>query len=620
MVAGTLAGRRGSPFGARCHPLLRAVVALLCVALWVQPAFAQSAQAFTFTDDPLTAQTTPIKAVHINELRAAVNTLRSQAGLATFSFTDLTLTASSTHVRAVHITELRHALDMLYDAVGQARPSYTDSTLSAGQTPVKRLHIAELRSAINGVTVFGITSLGSSSLPPAKLLTINGAGFDPAADMTAIFTDSANRSVEVPALDVTTTSLKAPVPPFINTAGQLSSGTVAVKVKKLTTLSNTISGFQILAAPSSPLAAGALIKAQLNGVRSQGLLLKTESFESSVETGLDTNISHATQLIGKIQSVVNDPSLTFSLGTLDGQTLTVGANELAAIDRMLLAHIQSLAAQPSADAVMFATSVPDISTACLAAEADAVSQAVANGTDPDIAKVIHGARAKAACASPVAFNTTNLLIGGAGAIAVGSLALLGATPMALALSGAALLYITITLAGGQIAIGGAANQPSASDGQLVQQGAKQLNDLLEDLLLPKIELPGTVGDIKTIVNGIKTVSDAFEGTSLPPPSPAPTPPAVTGIAFLSTGSTTSAQVTPVLAGVSVYHSLSGTDGFTQSGTLTTDSSGVVSFGVPAGAAGVVDTVIVTVVGGPSATTSHTWDVLPDGVMPRIVVQ
>ena len=41
-------------------------------------------------------------------------------------------------------------------------------------------------------------------------------------------------------------------------------------------------------------------------------------------------------------------------------------------------------------------------------------------------------------------------------------------------------------------------------------------------------------------------------------------------------------------------------------TRVTDAGGNISFFIPAGATGVVDTFIVTVVGGPSATTTHKW--------------
>jgi hypothetical protein len=105
-------------------------------------------QAGGFTDYPLVAGTSTIKAVHITELRTRINTLRGGCGLSSYSFTDSTLTAGSTTARAVHLTDLRTALGQAYVACGQTAPTYTDATLTAGTTVIKAVHIAELRAAV----------------------------------------------------------------------------------------------------------------------------------------------------------------------------------------------------------------------------------------------------------------------------------------------------------------------------------------------------------------------------------------------------------------------------------------------------------------------------------------
>ena len=104
-----------------------------------------------FTDDPITSQSTLIKAVHITDLRQAINTLRSNNGLSSFTFTDSTLTAGATQVRKVHLTDLRTALNGVYDAKSQTRPTYTDATITAGSTVIKKAHIAEIRSNVKAV-------------------------------------------------------------------------------------------------------------------------------------------------------------------------------------------------------------------------------------------------------------------------------------------------------------------------------------------------------------------------------------------------------------------------------------------------------------------------------------
>lgn len=98
-----------------------------------------------FTDDPLIAGTTPIKAVHITELRACINLKRAQFGRSPFAFTDANLTAVT--VKTVHIVQLRTALQGAYVAAGLAVPVYTDPTLTAQQTVVKVVHVHELRTA-----------------------------------------------------------------------------------------------------------------------------------------------------------------------------------------------------------------------------------------------------------------------------------------------------------------------------------------------------------------------------------------------------------------------------------------------------------------------------------------
>jgi len=122
-----------------------------CTVLMSAAKSAKATFSKTYTDDPITAQSTSIKATHITELRQAINTLRSNNSLSAFTFTDSTLTAGSTQVRKVHITELRTALDGVYDAQSKTRPTYTDSTITAGQTTIKKAHIAEIRSNVKTV-------------------------------------------------------------------------------------------------------------------------------------------------------------------------------------------------------------------------------------------------------------------------------------------------------------------------------------------------------------------------------------------------------------------------------------------------------------------------------------
>ena len=99
-----------------------------------------------FTDDPLQAGVTPIKAIHITELRQAIDTLRARYNLSTITWPPIT--AGSTTIRAVDVTELRTALDAVYVAAGRQAPTYSTATLTAGTTRITIAIIAELRTAI----------------------------------------------------------------------------------------------------------------------------------------------------------------------------------------------------------------------------------------------------------------------------------------------------------------------------------------------------------------------------------------------------------------------------------------------------------------------------------------
>jgi 6-phosphogluconolactonase (cycloisomerase 2 family) len=104
-----------------------------------------------FFDDPLTALpplSRVIKTIHIEELRARINSVRAQYGFEPYLYTDPLLTAATTVVKAAHISDLRAALAQVYTAAGIPPPSYTDPALPAGTILVKAVHITELRAAV----------------------------------------------------------------------------------------------------------------------------------------------------------------------------------------------------------------------------------------------------------------------------------------------------------------------------------------------------------------------------------------------------------------------------------------------------------------------------------------
>lgn len=68
-------------------------------------------------------------------------------GLAPATWTDGTLTAGTSTIRPVHVQELRTALAAVYVAAGLTPPTFTDPTLTVDTTTVKAVHLQELRTA-----------------------------------------------------------------------------------------------------------------------------------------------------------------------------------------------------------------------------------------------------------------------------------------------------------------------------------------------------------------------------------------------------------------------------------------------------------------------------------------
>jgi hypothetical protein len=104
------------------------------------------ATAITFTDNPLTVGTTPVRAVHMTELRQAVNAVRAAANLSAATWTDATLTVGTTTIRAVHITELRTNLDAALNALSLYPGPYTDPSLTG--ILIRKVHVDEVRQRV----------------------------------------------------------------------------------------------------------------------------------------------------------------------------------------------------------------------------------------------------------------------------------------------------------------------------------------------------------------------------------------------------------------------------------------------------------------------------------------
>ena len=127
----------------------------------------------TFADNPLNANLTGLRAVHISELRTAINSVRTNVSLMPYAWQFSANAGDSISANA--IAEMRTAVDQALGAGG-----YT-SGLAVGQ-PIKAIHIQELRNRVlnswntGGTSVFDIRWVVADQLgTPRIILDQSGA-------------------------------------------------------------------------------------------------------------------------------------------------------------------------------------------------------------------------------------------------------------------------------------------------------------------------------------------------------------------------------------------------------------------------------------------------------------
>lgn len=99
-----------------------------------------------FSQDPLSAGSTVVRAMHLEELRLAVAAVRATAAKSPPSWTEASLAGK--YVKAAHVLELRSQLDeaMAVLALPSPPPPYTDAALAGVR--IKAAHIDELRQRV----------------------------------------------------------------------------------------------------------------------------------------------------------------------------------------------------------------------------------------------------------------------------------------------------------------------------------------------------------------------------------------------------------------------------------------------------------------------------------------
>ena len=99
-----------------------------------------------FTDEPLVAGATVIKALHLQELRDRVNADLHAYGFPARPWTDATLTPGASPVAAQDLLELRGAVTFLYSIPQDTPPSYAHPLLPG--SPIRAADIEELRALL----------------------------------------------------------------------------------------------------------------------------------------------------------------------------------------------------------------------------------------------------------------------------------------------------------------------------------------------------------------------------------------------------------------------------------------------------------------------------------------
>lgn len=105
---------------------------------------------FVWTDDPANTSI-HIRTIHVNELRGAVDTLRSDVSLPAYTWTDNPV-STTTHMRAIHFTELRSALNDVWTAKGMGpMPNWSLGSAPNTGRQISARDMNDLRHWVNTV-------------------------------------------------------------------------------------------------------------------------------------------------------------------------------------------------------------------------------------------------------------------------------------------------------------------------------------------------------------------------------------------------------------------------------------------------------------------------------------
>ncbi len=101
-----------------------------------------------YTNPTLTGGSSVVQAADINELRTAVEAVRSLYGIGVGSYTYLPAVAGTTLIHKADIDQLRTNLNTALTGMGFGSPVYTNATITAGSSIVNAVDFNELRTAV----------------------------------------------------------------------------------------------------------------------------------------------------------------------------------------------------------------------------------------------------------------------------------------------------------------------------------------------------------------------------------------------------------------------------------------------------------------------------------------
>jgi hypothetical protein len=382
-----------------------------------------------------------------------------------------------------------------------------------------------------------ISSISSNSAMPTNILTITGTGFDNTTNLSVNFFDNNNFKLYVPVLEAGPTSITVAVPPYVNpSTGTFEPGTVNVQIIQNSggsiVTSNIINNFQLQDLPTPVAPAGYVTLNTLHGivdyyVQLQGEIKGTLFDIPQLVNTIDNNVSNLRVLITQIDEIYQNPSSTFTLGTIHGDNVVIGTQALLGTDRMIIGMFQTLSSTSVSAPIIINNSLVGVKTSelvpdpCTSAK-DALQyqwnhlDIPVNNTDRYI-----GYGTCTSYGFTDAYKTAGKVIVGSGAIAIATGGLLGAEASALALPTAALTYAEVMSIFSQINIATAFRNISDSISyRAYHEAIDKIEGMARDLLIVKV-IPETGGTLKDIYGGLEDLMDAFEDTAalVPPPNP-----------------------------------------------------------------------------------------------------